>query len=156
MRKAFATLGSDDTPMVRRAAAKWLGVSDDGCCPSPASLIWNAHPQDFVKKLSKPHVLSDGLAVYRRLQSDDQDSVRLLTVEDLIAIAQRLTPAEVKEQLLKQIRQTVSDKSWRVRYMAATHFNEVRSSALWDLSAPQLFSLISWRRLLDRTSSAKS
>lgn len=79
-----------------------------------------------MKKLSKQHVLSDGLAVYRRLQSDDQDSVRLLTVEDLIAIAQRLTPAEVKEQLLKQIRQTVSDKSWRVRYMAATHFNEVR------------------------------
>ena len=29
MRKGFATLGSDDTPMVRRAAAKWLGVSDD-------------------------------------------------------------------------------------------------------------------------------
>lgn len=26
MRKAFAALGSDDTPMVRRAAAKWLGV----------------------------------------------------------------------------------------------------------------------------------
>ena len=81
-----------------------------------------------MKKLSKPQVLSDGLAVYRRLQSDDQDSVRLLTVEDLIAIAQQLTPAEVKEQLLKQIRQTVSDKSWRVRYMAATHFNEVCSS----------------------------
>ena len=83
-----------------------------------------------MKKLSKQHVLSDGLAVYRRLQSDDQDSVRLLTVEDLIAIAQRLTPAEVKEQLLKQIRQTVSDKSWRVRYMAATHFNEVRFGSL--------------------------
>lgn len=79
-----------------------------------------------MKKLSKQHVVSDGLAVYRRLQSDDQDSVRLLTVEDLIAIAQRLTPTEVKEQLLKQIRQTVSDKSWRVRYMAATHFNEAR------------------------------
>ena len=27
LRKGFATLGSDDTPMVRRAAAKWLGVS---------------------------------------------------------------------------------------------------------------------------------
>jgi serine/threonine-protein phosphatase 2A regulatory subunit A len=26
MRKGFAALGSDDTPMVRRAAAKWLGV----------------------------------------------------------------------------------------------------------------------------------
>ena len=33
MRKAYATLGSDDTPMVRRAAAKWLGVSDDDTSP---------------------------------------------------------------------------------------------------------------------------
>ena len=88
-----------------------------------------------MKKLTKQHALSDGLVVYRRLQSDDQDSVRLLTVEDLIAIAQRLTPAEVKEQLLKQIRQTVSDKSWRVRYMAATHFNEVRPLASWPCSS---------------------
>ena len=69
--------------------------------------------------------MSDGLAVYRKLQADDQDSVRLLTVEDLIAIAQQLSPPEVKEQLLKQIRQTMMDKSWRVRYMAASHFNEV-------------------------------
>ena len=51
--------------------------------------------------------------------------MRLLTVEDLVAIAQQLTPAEVHEQLLKQIRQTMTDKSWRVRYMAASHFNEV-------------------------------
>jgi serine/threonine-protein phosphatase 2A regulatory subunit A len=29
LRKGFAALGSDDTPMVRRAAAKWLGVSAD-------------------------------------------------------------------------------------------------------------------------------
>lgn len=27
LRKGYAALGSDDTPMVRRAAAKWLGVS---------------------------------------------------------------------------------------------------------------------------------
>ncbi|KAI9444893.1 ARM repeat-containing protein [Lactarius indigo] len=103
LRKGFAALGSDDTPMVRRAAAKWLGA--------------------FAKNLSKQHVLSDGLTIYRRLQADDQDSVRLLTVEDLVIIAQQLSPAEVKEQLLKQIRQSVSDKSWRVRYMAANHFN---------------------------------
>lgn len=109
-----------------------------------------------MKKLNKQHVLSDGLAVYRRLQSDDQDSVRLLTVEDLIAIAQQLTPAEVKEQLLKQIRQTVSDKSWRVRYMAATHFNEARPSSLWPYSQPSTFFSTSWQRPLDRTLSAKS
>lgn len=78
-----------------------------------------------MKQLSKQHVLTEGLSIYRRLQADDQDSVRLLTVEDLVAIAQQLTPQEVKDQLLKQIRQSVSDKSWRVRYMAATNFNAV-------------------------------
>lgn len=73
--------------------------------------------------------------MYKRLQSDDQDSVRLLTVEDLIAIARGLTPAEVKDQLLKNIRQTVGDKSWRVRYMAALHFNEV-SLRFWRVILP--------------------
>ena len=78
-----------------------------------------------MKKFSKPHVLNDGLVIYRKLQGDDQDSVRLLTVEDLIAIGQQLSPAEVKEQLLKQIRQTMTDKSWRVRYMIADRFEKV-------------------------------
>ena len=71
--------------------------------------------------------------MYRKLQADDQDSVRLLTVEDLIAIASQLSPPEVKEQLLKQIRQTMTDKSWRVRYMAASHFNEVRNRFISNL-----------------------
>jgi serine/threonine-protein phosphatase 2A regulatory subunit A len=78
-----------------------------------------------LKQFSEQHIISDGLPIYRRLQADDQDSVRLLTVEDLIVVAQKLSPAEVKELLLKQIRQSIGDKSWRVRYMAASHFNEV-------------------------------
>ncbi|EAU93116.2 Ser/Thr protein phosphatase 2A regulatory subunit A [Coprinopsis cinerea okayama7 len=94
LRKGFLALGSDDTPMVRRASAKWLGP--------------------LVAHFSQQHVLSDGLPIYRRLQSDDQDSVRLLTIEGLIAIAKRITPAEVKEHLLKQIKQSVGDKSWRL------------------------------------------
>lgn len=81
--------------------------------------------QPLLTHLEKQHILSDGLPIYRRLQSDDQDSVRLLTVEDLIVLAKRMSPAEVKEQLLKQIRHSIGDKSWRVRYMAANHFNEV-------------------------------
>ncbi|KAJ6519829.1 armadillo-type protein [Mycena sanguinolenta] len=118
LRKGFAALGSDDTPMVRRAAAKWLGP-----------LLTHFSPQ---------HVLSDGLPIYRRLQSDDQDSVRLLTVEDLIALAQRMSPAEVKEQLLKQIRHSIGDKSWRVRYMAANHFNELADAVGVELVREEL------------------
>lgn len=96
--------------------------------PTDSSVV-----QSLIKKFAKQHVLSDGLSIYRKLQSDDQDSVRLLTVEDLIAIVQALSPPEIKEQLLKQIRQTVSDKSWRVRYMVGQHFNEVRGTYQIDL-----------------------
>ncbi|EGO30982.1 hypothetical protein SERLADRAFT_455450 [Serpula lacrymans var. lacrymans S7.9] len=121
LRKGFAALGSDDTPMVRRAAARWLGA--------------------LVKNLPKQYVLSDGLPIYRRLQSDDQDSVRLLTVEDLIVIAEQLSPSEIKEQLLKQIRHSISDKSWRVRYMAATHFNELAAAVGLELVREELMGL---------------
>lgn len=79
----------------------------------------------MLEHFSTQHIISDGLPIYRKLQQDDQDSVRLLTVEDLIVITKRLSPPEVKEQLLRQIKQSIGDKSWRVRYMAAQHFNEV-------------------------------
>jgi len=49
----------------------------------------------------------------------------LLTVEDFIAIAEKLSPAETKEHLLAPLRSAVSDKSWRVRYMVADHFVKV-------------------------------
>jgi hypothetical protein len=79
----------------------------------------------------------------------------------LIAIAQQLSPAEVKEQLLKQIKQSMTDKSWRVRYMSASHFNEV-SIARQNLSLqehylqffnslPRLWGRIWSRRSLLRT-----
>ncbi len=75
--------------------------------------------------MKKEHVVAEVLPVYRRLAMDDQDSVRLLTIQDLIAIAQQLTPAEVKDHLLAQIRQSLTDKSWRVRYMVSSNFVEV-------------------------------
>lgn len=75
--------------------------------------------------MKKEHVITEALPVYRKLASDDQDSVRLLTITDLVAIAQQLTPAEVKDHLLIQIRQSLTDKSWRVRYMVSSNFVDV-------------------------------
>jgi len=77
----------------------------------------------LLEQFSEQEMISDGLPIYRRLQADDQDSVRLLTVTTLIVLARQLLPKH--ELLLKQIRQSTSDKSWRVRYMTASHFNEV-------------------------------
>ncbi|KAG6857573.1 hypothetical protein H0H87_000172 [Tephrocybe sp. NHM501043] len=118
LRKGFTALGADDTPMVRRAAAKSLSA--------------------LLTHFAQNHLISDGLPIYRRLQSDDQDSVRLMTVEDLIVLAQRLPPAEVKEQLLKQIRHSIGDKSWRVRYMAASHFNQLAEAVGVELVREEL------------------
>jgi serine/threonine-protein phosphatase 2A regulatory subunit A len=96
--------------------------------------------QALLTHFSQQHIISDGLQIYRKLQQDDQDSVRLLTLEDLIVIAKRLSGTEVKEQLLRQIKQSIGDKSWRVRYMAANHFNEVCVQGVEELSCSNISS----------------
>jgi serine/threonine-protein phosphatase 2A regulatory subunit A len=126
LRKLFSALCNDDTPMVRRAAARDLGVSGivvTALTVHPAELPFCQQP--LAKNLSKELVVSDVIPLYRKLSSDDQDSVRLLTAQDLIAIAEILDDEETKSYLLPSIRSAVSDKSWRVRYMVADHFVEV-------------------------------
>jgi len=51
--------------------------------------------------------------------------VRLLTVEDLIVLATQFSPEEVEANLLEPLRRSATDKSWRVRYMIASHFVEL-------------------------------
>ncbi|CDZ97098.1 Protein phosphatase 2A regulatory subunit A and related proteins [Phaffia rhodozyma] len=115
MRKLFGGLCSDDTPMVRRAAAKGLGP--------------------LAKNFTQAHnlLLSDIIPIYRKLATDDQDSVRLLTVTALIAIAEQLSPEEVKEYLLPLLRQSFTDKSWRVRYMVGNEFVALASAVGEDI-----------------------
>ncbi|ORY34259.1 armadillo-type protein [Naematelia encephala] len=107
MRRMFAILCSDDTPMVKRAAAKALGPLIKSIASAPNQY---------------PILLSDMVPLYRKIATDEQDSVRLLTVPDLIALASALNAEETKEHLLEPLRSSVQDKSWRVRYMAANEF----------------------------------
>ncbi|KAJ3337307.1 protein phosphatase 2, regulatory subunit A [Gonapodya sp. JEL0774] len=105
LRKGFAVLCKDDTPMVRRAAATNL--------------------PKMIARVSKEHLIGDLMPLFNGLSQDDQDSVRLLTVEALIAIAKVLTPSESKTHLLQVMRNSCSDKSWRVRYIVAEKFVEL-------------------------------
>jgi hypothetical protein len=66
-------LCKDDTPMVRRAASQNLG--------------------DFAQHLALPEIMADLLPVVIRLSGDDQDSVRLLSVESCIKLCAVVTPA---------------------------------------------------------------
>lgn len=106
LRTAFAQLIQDDTPMVKRAAAKALA--------------------DFSKELTQQQLISHLLPLFLRLTNDDQDTVRLLTVEDLVQIAKMVSQEEARQYLLAPLKSLGQDRSWRVRYMVATHFNEVR------------------------------
>lgn len=108
MVKLFANLCTDDTPMVRRSAAKEMGA--------------------FTKQVDKATLIKDIVPVFRKLSSDDQDSVRLLTVDSLISIANAMDTSECKTYLGPTMKSMVQDKSWRVRYMVADNFVKVRAN----------------------------
>ena len=109
MVKMFSALCTDDTPMVRRSAAKEMG--------------------GFTKTLDKPTLVKDLVPVFRKLSSDDQDSVRLLTVDSLIATADAMDTNECKQYLGPTMKSMVQDKSWRVRYMVADNFVKLAEAA---------------------------
>uniref|UniRef100_A0A8C9VYL4 Protein phosphatase 2, regulatory subunit A, beta b n=1 Tax=Scleropages formosus TaxID=113540 RepID=A0A8C9VYL4_SCLFO len=108
IRQHFRTLCSDDTPMVRRAAASKLG--------------------EFAKVLELEYVKSDIISLFTALASDEQDSVRLLAVEACVSIATLLPQEDLEALVMPTLRQAAEDKSWRVRYMVADKFSELQKA----------------------------
>lgn len=107
LRQQFAQLVHDDTPMVRRQAATHLGK--------------------FVRLMPATIVIEEMIPLLQHLAGDEQDSVRLLTVDILIAIAE-VVPKEQQGShgvLLTTLRNLIDDKSWRVRFMVAEKFESV-------------------------------
>ncbi|KAM3077303.1 protein phosphatase 2A structural subunit [Clarireedia jacksonii] len=107
LRQQFGLLVHDETPMVRRQSANNLAK--------------------FVKEMPATIVVEEMIPLFQHLASDDQDSVRLLTVEILIAIAE-VVPKEQQSShgvLLTALRSLIEDKSWRVRYMVADRFEKI-------------------------------
>lgn len=107
LRQYFGGLVHDETPMVRRQAANNLA--------------------NFVKEMSPPVVIEEMIPLFQYLASDDQDSVRLLTVDILIAIAEEIPKEQQPSHgvLLTSLRTLFEDKSWRVRYMVADRYEKV-------------------------------
>ncbi|CAJ2506072.1 Uu.00g002020.m01.CDS01 [Anthostomella pinea] len=107
LRQQFGLLVHDETPMVRRQSATNLSK--------------------FVKEMPAAIVVEEMIPLFQHLAQDDQDSVRLLTVEILIAIAE-VVPKEQQGShgvLLTSLRNLIEDKSWRVRYMIADRFEKI-------------------------------
>jgi serine/threonine-protein phosphatase 2A regulatory subunit A len=87
----------------------------------------------FVKEMPASIVVEEMIPMFQHLAQDDQDSVRLLTVEVLIAVAE-VVPKEQQSShgvLLTSLRSLIEDKSWRVRYMIADRFEKVWNRAVF-------------------------
>ncbi|KAK6516893.1 hypothetical protein TWF506_006777 [Arthrobotrys conoides] len=107
IRAQFGQLVHDDTPMVRRASATALAK--------------------FTKHMTAEIVVAEILSLFQHLAQDDQDSVRLLTVEILISVAEVIPQDQQATHtiLLTTLRNLIGDKSWRVRYMVADRFEKL-------------------------------
>lgn len=123
LRKLYAVLCRDDTPMVRRAAASKLkpwrlpGGSEAHAVKGYAEVV----EEEFVKE--------DIVPLFQALMHDDQDTVRCLATECSFTLACLLSSNEDKETLLvPSFRQAFQDKSWRVRSAAAEQFVQVQDN----------------------------
>lgn len=99
LRLWFEALANDETPMVRRAAAAAFG--------------------GFVEVVEPEVVMSELLRLFKKLSTDDQDSVRLITVESCSPLAKSLPSEAVEQHILPALLQFSEDKSWRIRYNSA-------------------------------------
>lgn len=105
LKNAFKySLMSDDSPIVRRAAV------------SACKALFEDHSDAISDWIT-------WLDILKSLNDDPQDSVRLLLVEPIALIGQRL-PVEVQRSVIFPLAiQLIGDNSWRVRYMAAQSYS---------------------------------
>jgi len=127
----FKQLAEDDTPMVRRSVASNLG-----------------HFARAVVEIEPENIELEIVPLFRKLVDDEQDSVRLLIVENAATITGliQLEPEERDALMLPMVRCFANDKSWRVRYMAADQLPALCASlgddALRDELLPSFLKLL--------------
>lgn len=99
--KKFYTLCGDDTSMVRRQAA--LSLAD-------------------IAEVAGSSNRSGLQEVFEKLARDEQDSVRILAINNCITLGRLGTGPEWQDPILAVVKTCAEDKkSWRVRYMMADH-----------------------------------
>lgn len=124
--------------MVKRAAARHIG--------------------EFAHSVEKEYVDTELLPLFQKLSEDEQDSVRLLTIENCTAFAKRLDHEKNKNTILPMVVECAKDRSWRVRNNVAKGFYPVsyflrgtRSDVIYLIRYLSLF-FVSFPRLLTNPS----
>ncbi|KAI3380150.1 hypothetical protein SNEBB_006917 [Seison nebaliae] len=101
LRKLFSKLCTDESPIVRRAAAKEFG--------------------DFCEMMEDDEDVLSMIPILSKICEDDQDSVRLLALISCVKIAKFFSKSIVERRGILAIlhRLIQEDKSWRVRIVLA-------------------------------------
>ncbi|KAL7451772.1 hypothetical protein ACHAWC_003576 [Mediolabrus comicus] len=112
----FGKLCKDDVPMVRRVASKNLGM-----------LFYTAvETTTSSSATSSTATMTTFFDLYELLAGGDQpDSVRLHTTENCVYFGKAMTLLSLVKRILPLITATIDDRSWRVRWTAASKFAEV-------------------------------
>lgn len=108
LRTLFTKLCQDETPMVKRSAAQNLG--------------------GFGKVVGTEVLKEQIVPLFDELAKDEQDSVRLLSVDACVDIAGSLSGEENELLVLRTLNAFFTDGSWRVRYQVADSFTKLQSA----------------------------
>ncbi len=128
MRKLFAKLCRDDSPVVRRSAASTLAQLVMG--------ITSSSPEYSMEPKDKGDFLTTYLfGLFDLLAEDKQDSVRLQAIGNCRAFSEAFTACMsddsnrlsqwIKDHILPVALATAMDRSWRVRWSAADSWNSI-------------------------------
>ncbi|CAH0485343.1 unnamed protein product [Peronospora farinosa] len=132
LRDFYQMMCNDDTPMVRRAAAANIGK--------------------FAEAMEKEHIANMILPLFRALTADDQDSVRLLAIENSAAIAELLSeddnsmnvlPIITESELLGCFINLLQDAEAEVRTAAAKNLSGYISIIKSELFTSEILPLLS-------------
>ena len=96
IRSLYLSCATDETPMVKRAAA--------------------AHLWEMIGVVEKPFVISELVPQYKQLAQDDtQESVRSTCVASSLALCKIFSDSEIQTHVRDTVAALATDKSWRVR-----------------------------------------
>lgn len=112
----YLQLVQDDTPMVRRTAARNLPTLID-LLTQNLELSTN-EDWDYISNM------------FQKIINDNQDSVKFLTVNSLISVLKFFNAKgdySHTQDLLESSKKLIGDEAWRVRYMAADRFDDLAS-----------------------------
>ena len=113
----LSQLCRDTVPMVRRVAAQQLGTMAQSVVEkSPRTAVKDELPNTIVPLLEE-------LAA-----TDQPDSVRLQTTENCVKLGRVCHDEAIVQRILPLIVATIEDRSWRVRWTAASKFADVMAA----------------------------